>query len=117
MIPPNDIVDITGRELVKFLVVAEDYHGNIHRTQDGEFVCLLEKTAFALQECSVRSRSVSWNSVRRQSIIVAGCARRVNTNFRACVDGAGSAPCSAICATATTVAIREMLTLRGSCHP
>ena len=116
--PPNDIVDITGRELVKFLVVAEDYHGNIDRTQDGEFVCLLEKTAFALQECSVRSRSASWNSVSQgQRIIVAGCARRVNTSFRACVDGAGSAPCSAICATATTVAIREVLTPRGSCHP
>lgn len=27
--PSNDVADITGRELVKFLVVAEDYDGNI----------------------------------------------------------------------------------------
>lgn len=57
--PPNGIVDVTGRELVKFLVVAENYDSYVDGTENGEFVRLLEKTAFALQECSVRSHSVS----------------------------------------------------------
>ena len=57
--PPNSIIDIPGRELVKLLVVAEYYDGNIDGAEDGEFVCLLKEAAFALQESPVRSRSVN----------------------------------------------------------
>lgn len=48
--PPDYIVDIRRRVFVQLLVVAKDDDGDIDGAEDGEFVRLLEETAFALEE-------------------------------------------------------------------
>lgn len=52
----DGFVDVSGRELVKLLVVAEDDDSDVNGAQDAELVCFLEETAFALEEGPVRDR-------------------------------------------------------------
>jgi hypothetical protein len=48
----DSLLDITRRELIELLVVAENDNRDIDRTKNGELVGLFEKTAFALEEGS-----------------------------------------------------------------
>lgn len=46
----DQLSHVARRVLVQLLVLAEDEDGDIDRAKDGELMCLLEKTTFALQE-------------------------------------------------------------------
>ena len=48
----DSVIDVARGILVQLLVMTEDYHSNVNRTQNGELVGLLEKTSFALKEGS-----------------------------------------------------------------
>lgn len=52
LVPTDGLVDVTRRELIQLLVVAEDDDGNVDRAEHRELVGLLEQAAFALQEGS-----------------------------------------------------------------
>ena len=47
---PHGLVDVAGRELVEFLVVAENDDSDVDGAENAELVCLFEQAAFALQE-------------------------------------------------------------------
>ena len=59
MKPSNDLVDIVRRVFVEFLVVTKDDYSDFDLAENGEFVRLLEKAAFALEEGDGPARSVS----------------------------------------------------------
>ena len=50
MITPNRLVDVAGGKLVQLFVVPKNDNCDVHRTQDRKLVCLLEETAFSLEE-------------------------------------------------------------------
>jgi len=58
LIAAKRIGHVTGRVLVKFLVVTEDDDRNIDGTKNRQLVSLLEQTTFALKECAT-CRTVS----------------------------------------------------------
>ena len=47
---PNCLIDVSRRVLVELLVVAKDDDCDFYAAQYAQLVCLLEKTAFALEE-------------------------------------------------------------------
>lgn len=53
MVSRQDLSDITTRVFVQLLVVPKDYNRDIDRTQDGELMCLLEQSSFALEKRSI----------------------------------------------------------------
>lgn len=50
LVPAYGLLDITGRELVKLLVVTEYDDSNIHGAQDGKFVGLFEQPSFPFEK-------------------------------------------------------------------
>lgn len=59
----DGVIDVARRVLVQLFVVAEDDHCHIDRAQDGEFMCLLEKTALPFEERPVLKMSDSLISI------------------------------------------------------
>jgi hypothetical protein len=53
LISCEDLSNIATRVLVQFLVVAKDYNCDIDGTKDGKLMRLFEKTAFALEKCTI----------------------------------------------------------------
>ena len=58
----DGLADIVGGEFVELLIMAEDDDGDFDLTEDGQLVGLLEQAAFALEESSAGSRSVTARS-------------------------------------------------------
>ncbi len=54
LVSGQDLANITTRVFVQLLIIPKDDDGDIDRTQDGKLMRLLEQTAFALEERSVR---------------------------------------------------------------
>jgi hypothetical protein len=50
VVSAQGLIDVARRELVQFLVVAEDDDGDVDRTQHRQLVGFLEQAAFALEE-------------------------------------------------------------------
>jgi hypothetical protein len=48
----QDLSNVGTRVLVQFLVISKDNNGDVDGAEDGQLMCLLEQTAFALEESS-----------------------------------------------------------------
>ena len=59
LISPDSLVYVAGREFVEFFVVAKNDDCHVDRTKDGKLMRLLEKAAFALEECAIRKQSAN----------------------------------------------------------
>ena len=44
-------MDVSGRKFIQLLVMAKDDDGDVDRTQDGQFIGLLEEAALSLEKC------------------------------------------------------------------
>lgn len=52
MVSGQDLSNVGTRVLVQFLVISKDNNGDVDGAEDGQLMCLLEQTAFALEESS-----------------------------------------------------------------
>lgn len=54
MVSCDEVPHVSTRVLVQLFIVAKDEDGDVDRAENGELMCLLEKTALALQKGTVK---------------------------------------------------------------
>lgn len=50
LMPPNRLIDVSGRILIQLFIMPKDNDSHFHAAQHAQLVRLLEEPAFALEE-------------------------------------------------------------------